>query len=61
MNRKELEHVIRAAGSIAEASELIILGSQAILGKYPEAPDELLVSHEVDTYPAAIRLGRVLW
>ncbi len=53
MKRKELEHVIRAAGSIAEASELIILGSQAILGKYPNAPDELLVSHEVDTYPAA--------
>ena len=53
MKRKELEHVIRAAGSIAEASELIILGSQAILGKYPEAPDELLVSNEVDTYPAA--------
>ena len=54
MKRSELEHVIRAAGSIAEASELIIIGSQAILGKYPDAPEELLVSQEVDTYPAAI-------
>ena len=54
MQRKELEHVIRAAGSIAEADELIILGSMAILGAYPYAPEELLISREVDTYPAAV-------
>ena len=54
MQRKELEHVIRAAGSIAEADELIILGSMAILGAYPDAPEELLISREVDTYPAAV-------
>ena len=54
MQRKELEHVIRAAGSIAEADELIILGSRAILGAYPDAPEELLISREVDTYPAAV-------
>lgn len=51
MKRRDLEHVIRAAGAIAEASELVIIGSQAILGKYPEAPEELLVSQEVDLYP----------
>ena len=54
MQRKELEHVIRAAGSIAEADELIILGSMAILGAYPDAPEELLISREVDTYPGAV-------
>ena len=54
MQRKELEHVIRAAGSIAEADELIILDSMAILGAYPDAPEELLISREVDTYPAAV-------
>jgi len=54
VQRKELEHVIRAAGSIAEADELIILGSMAILGAYPDAPEELLISREVDTYPAAV-------
>lgn len=51
MKRRDLEHLIRAAGAIAEASELVILGSQAILGKYPEAPEELLVSQEADLYP----------
>ncbi len=54
MQRKELEHVIRAAGSIAEADELIILGSMAILGTYPDAPEELRISREVDIYPAAV-------
>ena len=52
MKRVDLEHVIRAAGSIANASELIILGSQAILGSFPDPPPELAVSQEVDLYPA---------
>ncbi len=51
MKRHELEHVIRAAGTISETKELVILGSQAILAKYPDAPEELTVSQEVDTYP----------
>ena len=51
MTRTELEHVIRAAGAVAEADELIILGSQAILGLYANPPGELLVSQEVDVYP----------
>ncbi|MCF7972252.1 MAG: hypothetical protein K9N55_00395 [Phycisphaerae bacterium] len=51
MKRTDLEHIIRAAGSIAEADTLIILGSQAILASYPQAPHELLVSQEADTYP----------
>jgi hypothetical protein len=51
MKRHELEHIIRAAGAISETKELVILGSQAILAKYPNAPEELTVSQEVDTYP----------
>ncbi|MEW6754484.1 MAG: DUF6036 family nucleotidyltransferase [Candidatus Latescibacterota bacterium] len=51
MRRSELEHVIRAAGAIAEAPVLVILGSQAILGRYPTAPEALLASREVDLYP----------
>lgn len=51
MNRAQLEHVIRAAATIAEDDELVIVGSQAILGQYPDAPDELLVSADVDLYP----------
>lgn len=53
MKRHELEHVLRAAGAITGASELVVLGSQAILGSVPDAPGELLVSQEVDTYPRA--------
>jgi len=52
MKRQDLEHLIRAAGAIARTEELIIIGSQAILAMYPNAPDELLVSQEADLYPA---------
>ncbi len=51
MKRSELEHVIRASGAIADDNELIIIGSQSILGQYPDAPVELLVSMETDLYP----------
>ena len=36
MTRNELEHIIRAAGAIADVTEIIILGSQSILGQFPE-------------------------
>ncbi|MCU0655819.1 MAG: hypothetical protein MUF64_11220 [Polyangiaceae bacterium] len=51
MNREQIEHVIRAASAIAQDDELIIVGSQAILGQYPDAPPVLLASNEVDLYP----------
>ncbi len=51
MRRENLEHLIRAAAVIADDDELIIVGSQAILGTYPNAPAELLVSDEADIYP----------
>ncbi|HEX9186337.1 MAG TPA: DUF6036 family nucleotidyltransferase [Vicinamibacteria bacterium] len=51
MNRSQLEHVIRAAATIAGDTEIVVIGSQAILGRYPEAPAELLASADVDVYP----------
>lgn len=51
MTRQQLEHLIRAAAVIADDDELIVIGSQAILGSYPEAPSALLVSVEADLYP----------
>lgn len=51
MNRRQLEHLIRAASTISEDDEIIIVGSQAILGTHPDAPAELLVSNEADLYP----------
>jgi len=44
MKRTELEHIIRAAGSIAGDDGIPVIGSQAILAQFPEAPDELLRS-----------------
>ena len=51
MNRRQLEHVIRAAATIAGDTEIVVIGSQAILGRHPEAPAELLASADVDVYP----------
>jgi hypothetical protein len=36
MTRQELEHVIRAAGSIANIDELVV-GSQSVSGRFPDA------------------------
>ena len=51
MKRSELEHLIRAAGRIAGERELVVIGSQAILGQFPDAPPALLASMECDLYP----------
>jgi hypothetical protein len=51
VRRAELEHLIRAAAAVAEDEEIVVIGSQAILGQFPSAPDSLLVSREADIYP----------
>ena len=51
MKRSELEHVIRASGAIADDSEIIVIGSQSVLGQFPNAPVRLLASMETDIYP----------
>lgn len=48
MERSELEHLLRAAGEIIDERQFIVIGSQSILGKYPNAPEELLRSREAD-------------
>jgi hypothetical protein len=53
MTRAQLEHVIRAAGTIADTDDLVVIGSQAVLGQFPDAPPELLVSNEADVFPRA--------
>ena len=50
MRRPQLEHIIRAATGITGATEFVIVGSQAVLGQFPQAPDELLVSIEADIF-----------
>ncbi len=48
LERSELEHLLRAAGEIIDERQFIVIGSQSILGKYPNAPEELLRSREAD-------------
>ena len=51
MKRSELEHLIRAAAAITDQYEIMIVGSQSILGAVPHAPELLLLSMEADVYP----------
>ena len=51
MTRDQLEHAIRAACDVAEDSEVWVFGSQAILGEFPDAPEDLRASIEVDMQP----------
>lgn len=51
MRYDQLEHAIRAACDVAGDSELLIFGSQSILASFPEAPEALRASIEVDVQP----------
>jgi len=53
VRREQLEHAIRAATTIVQQSEIIVIGSQAILGSWDEdeLPAEAVMSVEVDMCP----------
>jgi len=51
MTREQLEHAIRAACEVTKDSEIWVFGSQAILGEFPNAPEDLCASIEVDVQP----------
>lgn len=51
MTREQLEHLIRAAAVIADDDEIVVIGSQAILGQFPDAPAPMRVSIEADLFP----------
>jgi hypothetical protein len=51
MRRDQLEHAIRASCDVAGDTEIWIFGSQAILGEFPNAPESLRASVEVDAQP----------
>jgi hypothetical protein len=55
MRRDQLEHAIRTACQIIEQPEVIVVGSQAILGTYDESqlPAAATMSIEVDILPIA--------
>lgn len=51
MTRAELEHLLRAAADITNDDAIVVIGSQAILGQFPDAPETLRVSVEPDLFP----------
>src|SRR5579862_8543933 len=50
MKKREVDHVLRAAGRITGEKQFIIIGSQALHGKYPDLADEIVRSVEVDLF-----------
>jgi hypothetical protein len=50
VNREQLAHVLRAAANIAGDGDIVVLGSQSILGTFNDArlPDEATMSVEAD-------------
>jgi len=51
MTREQLEHIIRASATIADDDEIVVIGSQAVLGQFPDAPEELCRSMEAHVWP----------
>ncbi len=51
MRRAELEHLIRAAAAVTDEYELVIVGSQSILGTVEVVDGVLQESQEADMYP----------
>lgn len=51
MTLEQLKHAIRAACIVSGDTEVWIFGSQAILGAFPNPPESLLTSIEVDLQP----------
>ena len=48
MTYEQLKHAIRAACDVSGDTELLVFGSQAILGTWPDAPEGVRASIEVD-------------
>jgi hypothetical protein len=48
MQKRQLDHVLRAAGRITGQKRFVIIGSQSLHGMHPDLPDDLVRSAEVD-------------
>ncbi len=51
MRLENFHHVIRAAAAITGETLFVVVGSQAILAQFGNAPSALLRSQELDIYP----------
>jgi hypothetical protein len=48
MKKRQVDHVLRAAGRITGEKQFIIIGSQSLHGKHPDVADDILRSFKVD-------------
>jgi hypothetical protein len=60
MKKQQLDHVLRAAGRITGEKQFLIIGSQALHGKYPDLADDIELSAEVDLIAKA-NIDRTEW
>ena len=60
MKKQQLDHVLRAAGRITGESRFLVIGSQSLHGKYPDVPDDIAFSAEVDLI-AGDNVDRTEW
>jgi hypothetical protein len=51
MRREHFNHLIAAAAQISGEQEIVVIGSQAILGAVDDPPESMLLSMEADIYP----------
>ncbi len=52
MKKRQVDHVLRAAGRITGEKQFVIIGSQSLHGKHPDLADEIVRSPEVDLIAA---------
>jgi hypothetical protein len=50
MKRSQLEHILRASSAITGADEIVVIGSESLLGQYPDPAPELSRSIEADVF-----------
>jgi hypothetical protein len=60
MRKRQLDHLLRAAGRITGERQFIVIGSQSLHGKHPDLADEIDVSAEADLL-AKSRADRTEW
>lgn len=60
MKKRQLDHILRAAARITGERQFLIIGSQSLHGKYPDLPDDIARSAEVDLV-AGKNVDRTEW
>ena len=60
MKKQQVDHVLRVAGRSTGEKQFVIIGSQSLHGTYPDVPDEILTSFEVDLI-ASKHVDRAEW